>query len=136
MAHKTRDVELSVEERYALARLQPTKGDFVKMTMTKNLITLLELKAEEAEAWGYVAEGRGRWAPKDAKSMATEHRSMVTFNEVQFSTIAAQLEEASKAGALEVIHLTPYELFVRKADRDDEEAALREIHAVPDAEEA
>lgn len=135
MAKQMHEVELSVEERYALARMQPTKGDFIKMTMSKNLITLLELKADEAEQWGYVQAGRGRWVPRDAESLTDEHKSPVAFNEAQFSTIAAQLEEASKAGTLEIIHLGPYELFVRKADRADEDEALRNIRAVPNAAE-
>ena len=145
MAKQMHEVELTVEERYALARMQPTKGNFITMTMTKNLISLLELHPDEAEEWGFIEAGRGRWVPKPIEDEAGtvapgdqhifESKATLRLSGAQFAAIAATLEAANKAGTLETLHLRPYNLFVRKPARDEEDAAEEEaggpaIHAV------
>ena len=126
----TREVEMSVAERYTLARMQPTKGNFIELTMSKNLITLLELHADEAEAWGYVQAGKGRWVAKDAEDSADELMATIAMSQPHFDRIAAQLEAASKAGTLEMAHYRLYEVFVRQPERADEDEAVRGLHTV------
>lgn len=133
----TKEVELSVLERYTLARMQPQKGNFIELTMSKNLITLLELQPAEAEAWGYVEQSKGRWIPKLIEGEAAtlsepidDRMAVITMSETHFSRIAEQLEAASKGGTLEMVHYHLYELFVRQPERDAENDAVRGIHAV------
>lgn len=126
----TREVELSVTERYALARMQPTKGNFIELTMSKALITLLELQPEEAEKWGYVQQGKGRWVASGAEDSADDLMATITMSVPSFDRIAQQLEAMSKAGTLEMAYYRLYELFVRQPERADEDEAVRGLRAV------
>ena len=125
-----RTVELNVAERYALARTQPTKGDFITMTMTKNLITLLELSPAEAEQWGYKENGKGRWIAKSGEDISETLLADVTFSARQLDAISAALEKMNAGGELEVIHLRLYDLFVRQPARRAEDVLLEEADTV------
>ena len=127
-------VNLSVNERYALARRQPVKGNFVTMTMTKNLIALLELTPDEAEAWCFKSPKKGVWVPDD--EAAFEQMADIAFLPRQFDMIGEQLKADSEAAALEYIHIRLYEIFVRDPERADEDWAMSDGRAQREALES
>lgn len=122
-------VNLTIEQRYVIAKMQPTTGNFIAMTMTKNLIAMLEMTPEEVEAWGYKSAGSGRWVPVEITDDAPfQQRADVTFTRKQFGLIASQLEALDAAGKLELIQVPLYELFVdgvSNSEADDAPQPLR-----------
>jgi hypothetical protein len=127
--HPDRTVNLSVAERYALARLQPLQGNFVELTMSKNAITRLELQADEAERWGYIKVGEGRWEiTPGIVDQADTLMADLTFSEQHFDRFVAQLralaeDESAKA---EMVHVRLYEKIVGPVDTP-EDAAVRAL---------
>lgn len=122
-----RAVELTVGERYALANLLPNDGNFVQLTVVKNMRTRLELTVDEAERWGFERDAGG-WKPKNPEEAPDllERVADVALTERMWDLATETLRKLDGDGRLHITQLGLYEKLVIAPEREEQTEVLRE----------
>ena len=133
-------MNLTIGERFAIAGILPTEGNFVDMTVARNLRTRLDLTEKEGERFGLdhiIQDGVSAWRqppPKD--DIDVEPLDIVSFlerdTEIELgdhavTMIVKQLGALNDNNTLGEQHVTLYQRFIQDPKDASERETLHEV---------